>query len=238
MIIFLLALFLLAFALVGLIHFSRTLSLSKPVLSLSNGGRFYARLALLFLLAGALTQLVQAAPSRFQTYYLSIPEDDALQMLRDDGNPTAQSPVRSITSIAIATTGTIIYFDHWEDNYAADITTGANQIWGDGNLANGCPPSKNNTPNPCLVPADDQLVAGNVVVLTNDVAVAGAPGAFFRDPAQVFYDGRDKMLTSFPVAASRALWPIGVGSLQAGGVEMYDTALWGDLYVSPFGEGV
>jgi hypothetical protein len=192
----------------------------------------------LFVLALTLTQLAQAASPREQLYYLSIPEDDAMQIFYDDGNHSAVSPVRSVTSIAIATTGTVINFDHWENGYVADITTGADQVWGDGNLTNGCPPNKNNTPNPCQTAADDQLNAGEVVVLSNDVIVNGAVGGpYSRSSAQVYYDGRDKMLTTYPVAASRAVWPVNVGSLQAGGVEMYDTSIWGNEYISPYGEG-
>ena len=63
-----------------------------------------------------------AAPIKEQIYYLSIPEDDALQMFRDDGGTGAVSPVRSVTSIAIGTTGTLVYYDHWENGFAANIT--------------------------------------------------------------------------------------------------------------------
>ncbi len=89
--------------------------------------------------------------------------------------PAAPSPTRSAPSAASppspsAPTGTLVYWDQWEDGgYDADIANpGANvyaspgnpdgtQIWGDGVLANGCPPSINNVPNPCTVAADDQL---------------------------------------------------------------------------------
>jgi uncharacterized repeat protein (TIGR01451 family) len=183
-------------------------------------------------------RLALAAPTRVQLYYLSMPEDDALQMFYDDGDHSAVSPLASVTSIAIATTGTVIYYDQWENSYAADIITGADQIWGDGNLLNGCPPNKNNTPNPCLIAADDQLNAGNVVVLSNNVIVNGAAGGpYSRNPAQVYYDGRDKLLSIYPVAVTRALFPVNVGSLQAGGVEVIDTTLWGSQYISPYGEG-
>ena len=183
-------------------------------------------------------QAAQAAPSREPIYYLSMPEDDALQAFRDnDGGGTAVSPVRSVTSISIALTGTIIYYDHWENGFAADIRTGADLVFGDGNLGNGCPPSLNNTPNPCLVAANDTLQAADVVVLDNLVAVVGAPGGpYSRNPAQVFFDGRDKFQATSPIAAGRALWPTGPGSLQAGGVEMLEYNRWGDLYRFPFGE--
>lgn len=183
-------------------------------------------------------QPAQAAPLLSQLYYLSMPEDDALEMFYDDGNHSAQSPVRSVTSIAIATTGTIIYYDHWEDGYASNIITGANQVWGDSNLTNGCPPNISNTPNPCLTNSDDQLSAGQVVTLSNNVTVNGsAGGPYSRNTSEVFFDGRDKLQTTYPVAVNRALFPLNVGSLQAGGVEMFDTTLWGAEYISPYADG-
>ena len=157
-------------------------------------------------------------------------------MFRDDGGTGAVSPVRSVTSIAIGTTGTLVYYDHWENGFAANILTSTAAIWGDSNLANGCPPKLNNTPNPCLVAADDSLQVGDVIVLDNPVVVAGNPGSYTRNPLNVFYDGRDKLLTTFPATVSRAMWPTGSGSLQAGGVEMFPTALWGTSYVSPMQE--
>ena len=192
-------------------------------------------LSLLFPAFGAY-QPVQAAPAREPVFYLSIPEDDALQMFRDDGGSSAVSPVRSVTSIAIGTSGTIVYFDHWETGFAVDIITGAEQVWGDSDLANGCPPNLNNTPNPCLELTDDSLQVGDVIVLDNFVIVDGSPGSYYRDVAKVYYDGRDKLATTFPTTVSRAMWPTGSGSLQAGGVEMFPTALWGTQYISPMQE--
>ncbi|MBV6395470.1 MAG: hypothetical protein HFACDABA_01046 [Anaerolineales bacterium] len=177
-----------------------------------------------------------AAQSFTPLYYLTMPEDDALQLFRDTGGATAVTPVRSVTSIAIGTTGTVVYYDQWEDGYVGNIQTSADLTWGDGNLANGCPPSISNTPNPCLVAADDSLQAGDVVVLDNLVVVEGSPGSYSRDSGKVFFDGRDKFQASQPVAVSRALWPTGPGSLQAGGIEMQEYGLWGDLYEFPLTE--
>ena len=61
---------------------------------------------------------------------------------------------------------TIIYYNHWEDGYEADINNpiqSTTQIWGDSNPANGIPPGF----------ATDVINAGNVFILTNDVAVSG-----------------------------------------------------------------
>jgi len=177
-----------------------------------------------------------AAPAREPLFYLSIPEDDALQMFRDDGGASATSPVRSVTSIAIGSNGTLVYYDHWENGFVVDIINGAELVWGDSNLANGCPPKLNNTPNPCLVPTDDSLQVGDVIVLDNYVVVDGSPGSYYRDALKVFFDGRDKLVTTYPTTVSRAMWPSGPGSLQAGGIEVFPTVFWGTQYVSPMQE--
>lgn len=130
-----------------------------------------------------------ANPPTIQVYYVALPEDDLLTLFDADDEqggtwPDASSPLRSITSISIADTGTIIYYDQWEDGgYEADIAnpggntydSGSNpdgtQIWGDGILANGCPPSINNSINPCTLASHDQLAAGQIITLDNDVVV-------------------------------------------------------------------
>jgi len=131
-------------------------------------------------------------PAPVQVYYVPLPEDDLLRLFDEDDAaggtfPDPVSPIRSITSISIGASGTLVYWDQWEDaGYDADMANpGANtydastnpdgtQIWGDGVLANGCPPSVNNVPNPCLAPADDQFAYGDVIILDNDVPVASA----------------------------------------------------------------
>jgi uncharacterized repeat protein (TIGR01451 family) len=192
-----------------------------------------------------------ANPSPLQTYYMSLPEDDVLDMFYDDGGGnTARSPVRSVTYIAIGTDDTRVYYDQWEDGgydadianpgtnvYAAGTNPDGTQIWGDGDLANGCPPYINNTPNPCLTTTDDQLASGQVVVLDNSVAVEGSVGGpYSRDSSKIFFDGRDKFGVTQEVEVARSMWPSTPGSMMAGGVEMIDTSRWGDEYVSPAGE--
>jgi uncharacterized repeat protein (TIGR01451 family) len=192
-----------------------------------------------------------ANPAPLQYYFISVPEDDTLAMFfANGGGNTARSPVRSVTYISIGTDGTLVYYDQWEDgSYDADIANpGSNvynaitnpdgtQIWGDGVLGNGCPPSINNTPNPCLVPGDDVFENGDVIVLDNNVVVQGAVGGpYSRNPAQIYFDGRDRFGSTLPVAVARAMWPSIPGSLMAGGVEVLDSSRLGTSYTSPVGE--
>ncbi len=191
-------------------------------------------------------------PPALQTFYLTLPEDVMLQYFRDNfasGNPV--SPVRSITSIAIGTNGTWVYYDQWEDGgydtdianpdgnyYNAATNPDGTQIWGDGVIANGCPPSINNTLNPCTLPEHDMLMKGDVITLDNQVIVQGSPGSYSRNPAQIFFDGRDKIGVTLPVAVTRSMWPAGVGSLVADAQSVLPTERWGTQYVSPVGENI
>ncbi len=211
-------------------------------------------LALALLAFGATTALAVNPPPQ-QLYFVSLPEDDLLQLFDDNqvtlGSwPQVVSPIRSITSIAIGSSGTLVYWDQWEDGgYDADIANpGANayanpgnldgtQIWGDGVLANGCPPSIANVPNPCTLASDDLLQAGDVITLDNNVIVSGTtPGPYSRNAALVFFDGRDKFGTTFPVAVTRAAFPPTPGSVMAGANEVLDTGRWGTSYEAPLGE--
>ena len=214
--------------------------------------------ALAFALLAFAPHIASAAnPPPQQTYYVSLPEDDLLQLFDDDDAaggtfPDPTSPIRSITSISIGSSGTLVYYDQWEDgSYDADIANpGANvyanpgnldgtQIWGDGVLSNGCPPNITNVPNPCTAAADDLLQAGDVIILDNDVIVGGtSPGPYTRSASLIFYDGRDKFGTSFPVAVTRAAFPVSPGSVMAGANEVLDVERWGTSYRAPVGENI
>lgn len=344
-----------------------------------------------------------ANPPASQLYYVALPDDDLLTLFDADDEqngtwPDASSPLRSVTSIAIAQTGTLVYYDQWEDgSYDGDIANpggntydaGSNpdgtQIWGDGILTNGCPPSINAAINPCTLSTHDQLSAGQIIVLDNDVTIgsdfqvydqfnvvsygnnngtanwlnswtevgddaaaatgdvlitsnqlrfsqtevadsltrgvdlsgeykatlkftiggtnletdgsddlrvqystdgttyttlttivgastqtaqevdlSGISGAntrirfdsldaleagefytiddvevtwgFARDSSLIYFDGRDKVGVTSPVAMSRAAFPITPGSVMAGAAEVLDTSQWGTLFVAPVGE--
>jgi protocatechuate 3,4-dioxygenase beta subunit len=141
------------------------------------------------MLPGNTQPALAANPAPVQYYYVTLPEDDLLTLFDENqdalgGYAQVISPIRSITSIAIGETGTLVYWDQWEDGgYDSDIANpGANvynagsnpdgtQVWGDGDLTNGCPPRLASGPNPCTAAADDQFVAGDVIILDNDVTV-------------------------------------------------------------------
>ncbi|MDQ8192397.1 SdrD B-like domain-containing protein, partial [Roseibacillus persicicus] len=159
------------------------------------------------------------------TYYFPFSEADIFNAL-DTINAAAEDPVTSYNSLSIAYDGTIILYDHWEDNgtegyeaFRNAPTQVATQVWGDGNLVNGVAPGY----------PDDLLDAGDVIILQNTFETSDAGSQFY-------FDGRDKISTSKYVAITRAAWADNTATLLAGAWEMYPTSLWGYEFTLPIGE--
>ncbi|MEI6178581.1 MAG: hypothetical protein WCS43_16945, partial [Verrucomicrobiota bacterium] len=124
-------------------------------------------------------------------------------------------------NIAVSNDNTVIYYDHWEDGYEADITNpkqSTTEIWGDGNPANGYPPG-----NP-----SDLLPAGTVFSLRNLVNST--------DGSSVFkYDARDKIGSFKPITLTKTCFPASTNSLLAGCIEVFEHGIWGTEYRAPVG---
>lgn len=175
--------------------------------------------------------LFAANPPPVQVFYLPVPEDQAFTVFRSIfpgntacgllGYPEVAEPTITYDSISILATGTIIYYDHWEDGYEVDLANpvqATTEIWGDGDPSNGAPPN---------VP-DDLLDANTVIILRSDVRSA-------TRQSEIDYDGGDKFGASHTVAVTRVLWPSGVRTLAAGAVEVYPVDRWGTSYHAPVG---
>jgi uncharacterized repeat protein (TIGR01451 family) len=120
--------------------------------------------------------------------------------------------------------GTVIYYDHWEDGFEADIsnpTQTTTEIWGDDNKSNGLPPGF----------PDDNINAGDVIVLDNQVDANTLQSV-------IDFDGGDKFAASKTIAVTRAAWATGSSTLLAGAVEVYDTNNWGADFEVPVGENI
>jgi hypothetical protein len=110
-------------------------------------------------------------------------------------------------AITISTTNTVIWYDEWEDGYDLDVavsTAKTTQIWGDGDATNGCAPNVK----PCTNLAD-VLTAGMSFLLESNVVLP-------RSSAQFFYDGGDRMQSSFPISISRVSYPLLIGPILGG----------------------
>ncbi len=131
----------------------------------------------------AMTVLAQTNnPAPVQLFYVTLPEQDGLTVL-DTINGAANSPMYTYFSIAIGVDGTYVYYDQWEDGYAADIANPSPaeiynavtnpdgvQIWGNGKASDGVAPNIAGVP---VVPTDanDVLLAGDVIIPYNAVPV-------------------------------------------------------------------
>ena len=214
---------------------ARTASSATPTARLAlrrirRSARILCTTVAALLLSAAAARAVNPAPA--QLFYVPFPEDQLLQALQaiDAGNGSADpvNPMTTYVSIAAVADGTIIYYDHWENGYDADIAnpanlysspgnTGGTQIWGDGNPANGAPPG---------LPGD-VIDAGTVIVLNNSLNTTNL--------SAIDFDGRDKIAATKTVAVSRTGWASGSNTLLAGSVEVFDTGNWGTDYRVPVG---
>ncbi len=173
-----------------------------------------------------------ANPPPVQHYYVPLPEDQIYHALKtiypsNQSCPAATNvanPINTYISISVISDGTIIYYDHWEDDFEIDVANpqqATTQIWGDGNPANGAPPQ---------LPSD-LLQAGTVIVLDNGVDINTLRTV-------IDFDGGDRVSASNAIAMTRAGWATGSSTLLAGAVEVYDTNSWGATFETPVGENL
>ena len=113
-----------------------------------------------------MSALAAPAANVLQTFFVPLPEDQMQISLNaiDAYRGGIGDEMRSAISLVIGTDGTVLYYDHWEDGYEADVTEPAqltSQIWGDGDPDNGYPPDF----------PDDLLDAGDVVRLESTIDV-------------------------------------------------------------------
>ncbi|WP_165733994.1 tandem-95 repeat protein [Polaribacter sp. 20A6] len=172
-----------------------------------------------------------------KTFYLPFPEDT--NMLRESllsaANTNAMntsSKVRTILSIKFPYPNTTLTYDHWEDGYETDLnipTQSSTIIWGDGDLSNGVAPGY----------PTDIIPAGGYINIDEEFAYNP------RNPAEIKYDGKDKLLTSSDVAISKVsgdTTPQGTNNqlfdVQNIKTNVFDTSRFGELFVIPFGENI
>ncbi len=171
-----------------------------------------------------------------QEYHIPFPEDQVFTALStifpgnssnsscNSGTPVPGEPINSYVSVSIFVDNSIIYFDHWEDDFETQVsnpTQSTSQIWGDGNPFNGAPPGI----------SSDILYAGTVIVLDNAIVPSTRQSVFD-------YDGGDRFATSFPISVTRSAWAAGSETLFAGALEVYPTSDWGTEYRFPAGQNV
>jgi uncharacterized repeat protein (TIGR01451 family) len=174
----------------------------------------------LFLLA---VMLPARAVNLVQEFYLPMPEAQINQANNAIIAGTS-STINSIFSIVVTGTGTVIYYDQWEDGYEVNLaspTQSTTQIWGDGNTNNGVAPGY----------PTDILPVGGVITLTNAVPQP-------RNPSVILWDARDRVAANKALVISRAAWPVTPGPVFGGAVGVLSTIDYGTNFISPVGQNL
>lgn len=176
---------------------------------------------IIFAYCGIIASVV-AAPN-VQTFFIPFPESDfqtSLKVINVTGTPVGNS-MKTIISMVIPTSGTVVRYDQWEDGYEADLNAPVQSTtlrWGDGNLSNGVAPGY----------PTDIFPAGATVNLNNNISLP-------RAAATLFYDGRDRIGCTAAIAVTRAGWGVAPGTVLASATEVYDTRRYGTSYKIPIG---
>ncbi|RME45775.1 MAG: DUF11 domain-containing protein, partial [Caldilineae bacterium] len=186
---------------------------------LKAGTIFLTGLVLFIILWGGVPAL--ALPPGLQEYFVLGNEYHIYRMLRSTGvglpalGAGSQRYMASIVDITITADNQIVYYDHWEDGYEADILnptqTGAltgTLVFGDGDPANGNAGDYTGRPN-------DILLAGDTLSLSsrNNITTTGAITGYVpidpRQASDVRFDGGDRIVsTGGPVGLVHNMWPI------------------------------
>ena len=180
--------------------------------------------AALTLVVGTATQ-ASAGPPTAMTGYVPLPAD-MMQGAFESINAGADTTLDYTVGITNASDGATITYDHWEDGYEADISNpvqATTRVWGDGNAGNG------DASTVCSTCAGDLLTSGDVFVLRNDITTP-------RDPAQIRWDGRDKVGSTRGFSLTAGGWTKPLGSVLAAAVSAFDTSRWGKAYIVPVGQ--
>jgi len=166
-------------------------------------------LAICFGLSGSILIVFQAqAQIDAFTYFVPFPADqlDDLFDLANNDNNFIDDNIETTISISIHRDNTTIYYDHWEDGLEENPTS---PIQSTTEVFNGN--------------------AGDIFTLSNSVVLP-------RNPADLFYDGGDKLVSvNGSIAVSLAVWPDSASTLYAGAWGLGSTAIWGTDYLIPVG---
>ena len=171
--------------------------------------------------------------SIISTFYVPLFEDNSYDAL-ESVNPATGPALSTTVSVTVTASGTIVYYDHWEDGFEAiadEPSQASTRVYGDGDPTNG------NAADVCVPVgcAGDQLRAGAVLRLNNSTTIVPGSLAIPRSAATVVFDGRDKISSTAGLAVSHAAWPTNTDALHAHMASAFDTSRWGVSFVSPVG---
>ena len=187
-------------------------------------------LAVAVLLSCLVTTPAIAQPTGYQEYYVLGYEEQiwrAFLAIYDGPDSNIRGRICSTVSLVATADYQVIYYDHWEDGYEADLLNPVQpttEVYGDGNPSNGGT-------------GNDILFAGNEVNLTSNRNVTGhsaitgyVPVDPARNPADLRYDGGDHIISSGgPVDLTHAMWPLNT-SWVGSAWEVYSRQAYADTY--------
>src|ERR1043165_3750344 len=103
--------------------------------------------AMVFALVVCCAPAVRAA-AIVHEFFLPMPESQILQTFNALESGVSNT-LDSTFSVVVTGSGTVVYYDQWEDGYETDLAhpvQASTKIWGDGNNANGIAPGFTNAP--------------------------------------------------------------------------------------------
>ncbi|MGZ5221046.1 MAG: Ig-like domain-containing protein, partial [Chitinophagaceae bacterium] len=163
--------------------------------------------------------------TKTHTYYIPYPSDQSYIALEASGSPANPSNnVRTVISVKIPYPGMTLVWDEWEDGYEANAlnpTQATTKVWGDGNPFNGIAPG---------YPSDIIPAGGSLSILDNTM------NSNPRNPAQIFYDGKDKVVSSGQIAMTQVAGEPSILSVQSIKTNITSTYDFGQSFTVPLGE--
>jgi uncharacterized repeat protein (TIGR01451 family) len=153
-----------------------------------------------------------ALPTGYQEYYVLGYEEHIWRAFEGIYGGTVSANICSTVSLVATANHQVVYYDHWEDGYEANLLhpiQSSTEIY---SLSIGASLSLTSTQ--ASGPAINQYV----------------PVASGRDPADIRYDGGDRIITSGgPVALTHAMWPYN-SSWIGGGWVVYSREAYAGAY--------
>jgi uncharacterized repeat protein (TIGR01451 family) len=171
---------------------------------------------------------VYALPAGLQEYLVFGHEKqifDIFEAREGDLSVAGQKRMASVVTFTATANGQVVYYDHWEDGYEANILSpvgATTEVYGDGS------------------PVTDTLQAGDVISLNSDQDEDTIHGYVPVDPrlaTDLRYDAGDRIVSiGGPVDLIHALWPED-GTWIGGAFEMYSRQAWvvGHAFLIPVG---
>jgi len=177
---------------------------------------------------------VSAKPTGYQEYYVLGYEEHIWRAFDAIYDGSVSENICSTVSLVATADHQVIYYDHWEDGYEADLLNprqSSTLIFGDGDPSNGGEGA-------------DILMAGDKINLTSNQnitatnTITGYVPVNPRDPAYIRYDGGDRIISSGgPINLVHAMWPCDE-SWVGGAWEVYSRQAYANAYAYtiPIGE--